>query len=171
MERCNPKTLETVLSTSNMGKPRPTGQMRPADPFIWPTGTYINLNSHRALSGRPFFPLEIMDGSDFQKNKPWRCKIGIKNEVKTFYFGRSHSYVDRDLQKKKKKRTSLVFQSACGPRLQQFFQIWPFDWKACPPLLYMKLWTFLQKDRGGGLAEINSRTASDYPVGASRIYQ
>ena len=28
-----------------------------------------------------------MDGSDFQKNKPQRCKIEIKNEVKTFYFG------------------------------------------------------------------------------------
>ena len=28
-----------------------------------------------------------MDGSDFQKNMPQRCKIGIKNEVKIFYFG------------------------------------------------------------------------------------
>ena len=27
-----------------------------------------------------------MDGSDFQNNKPQRCKIGIENEVKTFYF-------------------------------------------------------------------------------------
>ena len=27
-----------------------------------------------------------MDGSDFHKNKLQRCKIGIKNEVKTFYF-------------------------------------------------------------------------------------
>ena len=31
-----------------------------------------------------------MDDSDFQKNKPQRCKIGIKNEkneMKMFYFG------------------------------------------------------------------------------------
>ena len=28
-----------------------------------------------------------MDDSDFQQNKPQRCKIGIKNEVKTFHFG------------------------------------------------------------------------------------
>ena len=28
-----------------------------------------------------------MGGSDFQQNKPQRCKIGIRNEVKTFYFG------------------------------------------------------------------------------------
>ena len=28
-----------------------------------------------------------MNGSDLKKNKPQRCKIGIKNKVKTFYFG------------------------------------------------------------------------------------
>ena len=28
-----------------------------------------------------------MDGSDLRQNKLQRCKIGINNEVKTFYFG------------------------------------------------------------------------------------
>ena len=55
--------------------------------FFWPAGTYRNLNFHHKLSGRPFFPLKITDGRDFQKNKPQRCKIEMKNEVKTFYFG------------------------------------------------------------------------------------
>ena len=72
---------------TDMGKLRPVGQIRPAGFFILPAGTYTNLNSHRKLSGEPFFPFEIMDGSDFQKNKPQGCKIGIKSEVKAFYFG------------------------------------------------------------------------------------
>ena len=55
--------------------------------LFWPAGTYTNLNSHRELNGRPFFALEIMNGSDFQKNKPRRCNIKIQNEVKTFHFG------------------------------------------------------------------------------------
>ena len=54
--------------------------------LFWPAGTDSNLNSHRELSGRSFFPLEIMDSSDFQKTKPRQCKVGLKNEVKTFYF-------------------------------------------------------------------------------------
>ena len=28
-----------------------------------------------------------MDGSEFQQNRPQRCKIEIKNEVKTFHSG------------------------------------------------------------------------------------
>ena len=35
--------------------------------LFWPASTYTNLNSHREFSGGPFFPFEIMDGSDFQK--------------------------------------------------------------------------------------------------------
>ena len=70
-----------------MGKLRPAGRIRPAGPFILAGDTYTNSNSHRELSKRPFFPLEIMDDNDFQQNKPQRCKIGMKNEVKTFYFG------------------------------------------------------------------------------------
>ena len=42
-----------------------------------------------------------MDGSDFQKNKPQRCKTGIKNEVKTFYFG-DHIRTLTVISKKKK---------------------------------------------------------------------
>ena len=42
-----------------------------------------------------------MDSSDFQQNKPQRCKIGIKNEVKTFRFGDHIRTLDRDLKKKK----------------------------------------------------------------------
>ena len=66
-----------------------------------------------------------MDTSDFQKNKPQRRKIGIKNEkneVKTFYFGdhiRTRTVIS---EKKKKKGLHLVFQSACSPRRQQFFK-------------------------------------------------
>ena len=33
-----------------MGKLRPAGQIRAAGPFIWPAGTYTNLNSHHKLS-------------------------------------------------------------------------------------------------------------------------
>ena len=95
--------------------------------LFWPAGIYTNLNFHRKLSGRPFFfPLEITDGSDFQKNKPQRYKIGIKNEkneVKIFYYG---NHIRTRTVIFKKKGLHLVFQSACGPRLQQFFQIWPF---------------------------------------------
>ena len=81
-----------ILTTRpDMGKLRSAGQIRQAGKLLvvsfWPAGTYTNLNSHRELSGRPFFPLEIMDGSDFQENKPQRYKTGIKKEVKTFYFG------------------------------------------------------------------------------------
>ena len=64
-----------------------TAKSGPPVLLFWSTGTYANLNSYRELSGRPFFPLEIMDGSDFQENKPQQCKTGIKNEVKTFHFG------------------------------------------------------------------------------------
>ena len=35
--------------------------------LFWPAGTYRNLNFLHELSGRPFFSLEIMNGSDFQK--------------------------------------------------------------------------------------------------------
>ena len=91
--------------------------------LLWPTRTYTNLNSHRALSVRP---LKIMDGSDFQKNKPRRCKIGIKNEVKNFYYGHHIRTWTVISEKEKKKGLHFVFQSACVPRRQQFFQIWPF---------------------------------------------
>ena len=102
----------------------PRAKAGPPVLLLWPAGTYRNLNSHHELSGRPFIPLEITDGSDFQKNKPQRRKIEMKNEVITFYF------VDHirtwTVISKKKKCLHLVFQSAYGPRLQQIFQIRPF---------------------------------------------
>ena len=52
-----------------------------------------------------------MDGSDFEKNKPQRCKIGIrndKNEVKTIYYG-DHIRTWTVISKKKKKGLHLVF--------------------------------------------------------------
>ena len=101
----------------------PRAKSGPPVLLFWPAGTYTNLNSHRELSGRPFFPLEIMDGSDFEQNKPQRCKIGIKNEMKTFYF---EDHIRTWTVISKKKDLHLVFRSACGPPLQQFFQIWPF---------------------------------------------
>ena len=57
---CKNGPLSATWPSADMGKLRPAGQVRPAGP-------YTNLNSHREFSGRPFFPLEVMDGSDFQK--------------------------------------------------------------------------------------------------------
>ena len=48
-----------------------------------------------------------MDGSDFQKNKPQRCKIGLKNEVKTFYFG-DHIRMWTVISKKKKRSLPCI---------------------------------------------------------------
>ena len=70
-----------------MGKLRPGGQIRPAGSLILARPHLQKLKLLHDLSGRPFFPLQITDSSNFQKNKPRRCKIEMKNEVKTFYFG------------------------------------------------------------------------------------
>ena len=45
----------------------PRAKSGPPVLLFWPAGTYTNLNSHREFCVRPFFPLEVMDGSDFQK--------------------------------------------------------------------------------------------------------
>ena len=58
-----------------------------------------------------FFPLEIMDGSNFQQNKPQRCKTGIKNEVKTSCFG-DHIRTWTVISKKKKVFTLFSNQRA-----------------------------------------------------------
>ena len=97
----------------------PRAKSSPQVLSFWPASTYTNLNSHRELSGRPFFPLEIMNGSDFQKNKPQWCKIGIKNEkneVKIFYF-EDHICTWSVISKKRSSPCFLVFQSACGLQL------------------------------------------------------
>ena len=57
--------IMSVMQTwANYG---PRAKFGPPVILFWPAGTYTNLNSHREFSGRPFFPLQIMDGSDFQK--------------------------------------------------------------------------------------------------------
>ena len=50
-------------------------------------------------------------GSDFQQNKPQQCKIGIKNEVKTFYLGH-HIRTWTVIFKKKKVFTLFSNQRA-----------------------------------------------------------
>ena len=53
----------------------PRAKSGPPVLIFWPAGTYTNLNSHHELSERPFFSLGIMDGSDFQTNKPQQCSL------------------------------------------------------------------------------------------------
>ena len=58
-----------------------------------------------------------MDGSDFQQNKRQRCKIGIKNEVKTFDFGdhiRTWSVIS-------KKKSSRCFPISVRPAASTVF--------------------------------------------------
>ena len=96
-------------SKTDVGKLRPAGQIRPAGPFI--------LARRHLLKPKlpPWIKRKIMDGSDFfQKNKPQRCKIEIKNEVKTFHFG---NHIRTWTVISKKKGLYHVFQSVCGPRL------------------------------------------------------
>ena len=76
-----------------------------------------------------------MDGSDFQKNKPQRSKIGIKNEkneVKTFYFG-DHIWTWSVISKKKKvfiffsnQRAARGFNSfsKSGPSCEKLAHPW-----------------------------------------------
>ena len=65
----------------------PRAESGPPVLLFWPAGTYANLNSHCEFSGRPFFSFGDHGWQWFSENKPQRCKTGIKNEVKTFYFG------------------------------------------------------------------------------------
>ena len=63
-----------------------------------------------------------MDGSDFQKNKPQRCKIEMKNEkneVKTFYFG---DYICTWTVISNKKK---VFTSFYNQRAARGFTVFP----------------------------------------------
>ena len=100
-----------------MGKLRPAGQIRPAGSFILARRHLQKLkNSHHELSGRPFFPLKITDGSDFQKNTPQRCKIEMKHEVKNFYFGdhiRTWTVIS---EKKKVKKVFTLFSNQRAAR-------------------------------------------------------
>ena len=58
-----------------------------------------------------------MGGSDFQQNKPQRCKIGIKNEVKTFHFG-DHICTWTKISKKK---SSSCFPISLRPAASTVF--------------------------------------------------
>ena len=61
-----------------------------------------------------------MDGSDFQRNKPQRCEIGIKNEkneAKIFYFG-DHN---RPWTVISKKRSSPCFPIGVRPAASRVF--------------------------------------------------
>ena len=72
----NKKMLVIDQTWANYG---PLATSGPPVFLFWPAGTYTNLNSHREFSGRPFFSLEIMDGSEFQKIR----LNGAKLEEKT----------------------------------------------------------------------------------------
>ena len=77
-------SVDSVTQTwANYG---PRAKSGPPVLLFWLAGTYRNFNFHHELSGKPFLPSEFTDGSDFQQNKPQRCTIEMKNEVKTFYF-------------------------------------------------------------------------------------
>ena len=86
-----------------------------------------------------FFSLEITNSSDFQKNKPQRCKIEMKNEVKTFYFGdhiRTWTVVFKK-KKKKKKRSSPCFPISVRPAASTVFSNLALRVKSLPtPGLY-----------------------------------
>ena len=60
----NKKMLVIDQTWANYG---PRAKSDPPVLLFWPAGTYTNLNSRREFDVRPFFPLEIMGGSDFQK--------------------------------------------------------------------------------------------------------
>ena len=83
--------------------------------LFWPAGTYGNLHSHHEFSGRPFFRLEITNGSDFPKKKPQRCIIEMKNEVKTFDFG-DHIRTWTVISEKKEKKVFTLFSNQRATR-------------------------------------------------------
>ena len=104
-----------------MGKLWHAGQIRPAGFFIL-AGRYLQkLKLPPSIEQKTFFPVEITDGSNFQKNKPLRCKIEMKNEVKTFYFGddiRTWTVISKT---KKKKRSSPCFSISVRPAASTVF--------------------------------------------------
>ena len=59
-----------------------------------------------------------MDGSDFEKIKPQRCKIGIKNEAKTSYFG---DHIRTWTVISKKKRSLPCFPISVRPAASTVF--------------------------------------------------
>ena len=59
-----------------------------------------------------------MGSSDFQQNKPQRCKIGIKDEVNSLYFG-DHNRTCIVISKKKK--SSPCFSISVRPAASTVF--------------------------------------------------
>ena len=80
-----------------------------------------------------------MDGSDFQKNKPQRRIIGIKNEkneLKTYFQDHIRTWTVTSEKKEKSSPRFLVFQkSARGPRLLQFSKSSPSCEKLAHPCI------------------------------------
>ena len=89
------------------------------------------LNLPLWIERKNFFLFRDHGGSDFQKNNPWPCKIGMKNEEETLFL-RSHLHADGDLQKK----NFTLFPICVRPVASTLFQMWPFEWKVCPTLIW-----------------------------------
>ena len=98
----------------------PRAKSGPPVLLFWPPGTYGNLNSHHESSGRPFFPLEITDGSVFYKKRPQRCKNEMKNEVKTFHFG-DHIRTWTAISKKRFQKKRPCFPISVRPAASTVF--------------------------------------------------
>ena len=118
--------------STDMGKLQPADPIRPASSFILARQHLQKLKLPPWIERKTFFSIRDHGGSDFKK-KQQRCKIEMKNEAKTFYFGDHIRTWSCDFQKK--ERNKGLHLIACGLWLQQFFQIWPFMWKVCPPLV------------------------------------
>ena len=82
-----------------------------------------------------------MDGSDFQKNKPQRCKIGIKNEVKTFYFG---DHIRMWTVISKKKRSLPCFTVSVRPAASTVFPNLALRAKSLPTPAVMAILVLLE---------------------------
>ena len=105
-----------------MGKLRPSGQIRPAGPFTLARRHLHKLKLPPRIGWKTFLSLEIMDGSDFQKNKPQRCKIEIKNEVENFYFG---DHIRTWTVISKKKVFTLFFNQRAARGFNSFSKFGP----------------------------------------------
>ena len=87
--------------------------------LFWPAGTSGNLNSHHELSERPFSSFKDHEWLCFLKSKPQRCKIEIKNEVKTLYFG-DHVRTWTEISKTKKKVFTLFYNQRAARGFNSF---------------------------------------------------
>ena len=110
----------------------PRAKSGPPILLFWPSGTYTNLNFYRELSGRPFFPLKIMDNMAviFKEIGLNGAKlIGIKNEVEAFYFG---DHIRTCTVISKKKVFALISNQRAAPGFNSFSKSGP----SCEKLAY-----------------------------------